>query len=724
MSHGETNVKNSIRPGGNDVSIPRNSHDGETDALLHGRDQTRPKLRHPGLLQSYMDAVPLPVALVDTVGRCLKVNKAAWVLFSAIADPKYAAPEEDWHIYGADIHDFFTLPQDFPRAAAWSNLPPGAKLRIGAMIRPELRKKAYFDVSRQESGFLMICTKTETVRLRNGKENPEKRLAFIQEVGGISLWDWSPVTGRIAIASGENSSLFPHEEANFEPGTLARLVHPRDIQKLRDAFPNKAYAEGRPVEIRILSGEGRWNWVLMRGRATELAKDGSPLRYKGIMLDVNRRKLREQRAELFLQVAQAAQQAKSIRRYFTILCDILEAQLDVAALSVYLCGCGEDENKLFFHKDLWPIHHIGKKKNTHEPLLPALERVCDTKRTTRLNKAHIHAIRPGSPIGCWTGIPIRSCGEFIGVLGFARPKRSAMFSKEEEKLLRVVADLTATTLVRVNQQENLVKRALYDGLTQLPNRELLAERFDQAMKRSARTPGQNTAVVLLDLDHFKSINDTYGHAAGDEALRAVAKTVPPLLRGTDTLARFGGDEFAILLENVQGPAQAVKVGRRILNAIRQKPIMVDETPVSLSVSMGMVLNAENCTDMPEAFSRADLALYRVKQRGRGTLRVYTERLAREQMARPPSDEKAITTPCRALLSAPGTAPGAAFESAPACLTPVNAGDIPANSRCRKAAQNTAQCPDHREQPQEDGTKACCTANRASHSCALRQNARR
>lgn len=156
-------------------------------------------------------------------------------------------------------------------------------------------------------------------------------------------------------------------------------------------------------------------------------------------------------------------------------------------------------------------------------------------------------------------------------------------------------------------------QALHDPLTRLPNRALYHDRVLQAGGRAARRASK-MAVMLLDLDDFKKVNDTLGHGAGDELLVAVSRRLKTTLRAVDTVARLGGDEFGILLEEVSDQRMAQTVADRVLHAF-DEPFIVRERPTVMRASLGVTLGTRGDCQVDELIRRADVAMYRAKGAG-------------------------------------------------------------------------------------------------------------
>ncbi len=158
-------------------------------------------------------------------------------------------------------------------------------------------------------------------------------------------------------------------------------------------------------------------------------------------------------------------------------------------------------------------------------------------------------------------------------------------------------------------------QALHDALTGLPNRELFRDRIDQVVRRGRRT-GEHAVVMIMDLDHFKEINDTLGHHMGDLLLEEVARRLKRALRDSDTVARLGGDEFGVLLPRVDSPQDASRVAQNLLMHLRE-PFVLEGMRLEIDASVGLALHPMHGEDNETLQQRADIAMYSAKQSGRG-----------------------------------------------------------------------------------------------------------
>ena len=189
-------------------------------------------------------------------------------------------------------------------------------------------------------------------------------------------------------------------------------------------------------------------------------------------------------------------------------------------------------------------------------------------------------------------------------------------------------------------EEQLRHRAFHDPLTQLANRALFYDRIEHALTRDGRD-AQTIAVLFLDLDDFKLVNDQRGHAVGDELLAAVAHRLRGCLRSADTAARLGGDEFGVLLEAVQGPNEPVQVAERILAAFGE-PLIVRGVPLGVPVSIGITVSAGGDRSVDELLRRADLAMYAAKRDGKRRWELYDAALEQRMAMGPPEDGERTT----------------------------------------------------------------------------------
>ena len=183
---------------------------------------------------------------------------------------------------------------------------------------------------------------------------------------------------------------------------------------------------------------------------------------------------------------------------------------------------------------------------------------------------------------------------------------------------------------RQRADEQIARMARHDALTDLPNRIMLRERLQHELKRVQR--GECLAVLCLDLDEFKSVNDTLGHPIGDELLKLVAARLRGCIRGQDTIARLGGDEFAIIMTQMRDPTDATALSRRIRDSI-SKPYEIDGHQIITDISIGISIAPVDGTESDVLLKNADMALYGAKADGRGTYRFFEQEMDTRMKAR-------------------------------------------------------------------------------------------
>jgi diguanylate cyclase (GGDEF)-like protein len=257
----------------------------------------------------------------------------------------------------------------------------------------------------------------------------------------------------------------------------------------------------------------------------------------------------------------------------------------------------------------------------------------------------------------WLGVPLLVGDEVIGLIAVQSYDAEVAYGPADQSLLSFVASQIANTLHRRRAAENLQKayaqlehrvqertqelreeiaerqriqeqlkhQVMHDALTGLPNRGYMLDRLARVLSRLKREPDRRCALLYLDIDRFKVINDSLGHLAGDEVLREVSKRLLTCVREPDVVARLSGDEFAILLEDVEIPSTAVKVAQRIIQALG-KPLQVAGKELEPSASIGIAIGDSRYVVADEVLKDADIALYRAKELGRNRFELFDESL--------------------------------------------------------------------------------------------------
>jgi diguanylate cyclase (GGDEF)-like protein len=230
--------------------------------------------------------------------------------------------------------------------------------------------------------------------------------------------------------------------------------------------------------------------------------------------------------------------------------------------------------------------------------------------------------------------PLFAAGEFLGVIAANFSDSAPTASIHDPRLherLSALADQASTSVQNLELLEKVSHMAWHDALTGLPNRRLFEDRVQQELVRSRRV-GEPVCMFFVDLDHFKTVNDTLGHAAGDDLIRQVSQRLGDTVRRQDTVARVGGDEFAILLPGLADQLAIDQLAQRSLEAL-STPFLVHGREVQTSASIGIAMAPEHGDSYDELLSRADEAMYLAKDRGRNAFQMYAGSLVNSARGR-------------------------------------------------------------------------------------------
>lgn len=195
----------------------------------------------------------------------------------------------------------------------------------------------------------------------------------------------------------------------------------------------------------------------------------------------------------------------------------------------------------------------------------------------------------------------------------------------EKRVIQRTAQLEQEIAKRQRIQEELLHMALHDSLTELPNRTWLMDRLKQVFKRSQQNPHYLFAVLFLDCDRFKVVNDSLGHMIGDQLLISISRRLESVLRLGDTIARFGGDEFVILLEEINSPEDAIKIAKALQDQMKLS-FHLESYEVFMDISIGIVIGNQGHQQPDHILRDADLALYQAKEKGKGRYQIFEHQM--------------------------------------------------------------------------------------------------
>jgi diguanylate cyclase (GGDEF)-like protein len=238
------------------------------------------------------------------------------------------------------------------------------------------------------------------------------------------------------------------------------------------------------------------------------------------------------------------------------------------------------------------------------------------------------------PMNSLLAVPISNLDQIYGRIYLCNKFDKSAFNDEDEELALSFANAISLILDNARkmdelkkEQSHLVHTALHDSLTNLPNRVLLCDRMGQALSHANRYQTQ-VAILFCDLDGFKGINDTLGHQAGDHVLKTMGERFVGCIRGNDTVARVGGDEFVFILSEVESVEHTGTVAQKILDTISQQ-ISIDDNEVVLFGSIGIAIYPNDGEETELLLKNADTAMYKAKRRGKNNYQFFAEELLAE-----------------------------------------------------------------------------------------------
>lgn len=269
-------------------------------------------------------------------------------------------------------------------------------------------------------------------------------------------------------------------------------------------------------------------------------------------------------------------------------------------------------------------------------LLTPLDTVLQETRTLGMNMIQITllfslvAIGIALALALYLSRPLNAMARAVQRFAAGEPMAGLPVNRNDEigylasTFQSMAARLTARVDELKNHQQILGNLAYYDHLTGLPNRLLFLDRLKQTLIKAERNRTR-FAVMFVDLDKFKEINDTFGHAVGDEVLKVAAARMQDCIRHADTLARLAGDEFTILLEDLNSPSDAARIAQKIIDYFAD-PFMVGTREMTMSCSLGIGIYPQDGTTVDDLLFSADTAMYRAKEQGRNAFRFYSEKV--------------------------------------------------------------------------------------------------
>ncbi|WP_170309536.1 EAL domain-containing protein [Litorilituus lipolyticus] len=446
--------------------------------------------------------------------------------------------------------------------------------------------------------YLTIAIVTTTVWLRRRQKQRDELLAAHEQVkfrenrlqlalkgSNSDVWDWHANNNTFTAKRLEHATTFNENAFELSFDDFFNLIHPDDqltfktawLQFLTNTKPEDTFS----LTYRLKGEDDNWLWYKDLGKVVEKDEQNTPLRVTGSYTNITQSKVDEERAQYY---GEAFKQTKDW--VLIINQDFSKITSNQAIRKVF----GWQKEELDFEESTFGLN---KQRIKYYMDIVTNLGVDDYWRGEELIKA--------------------SSGEKLHVL----IKINVGINKHGGlHYIVVMTDITA----QKQAEKELRYMANYDHLTGLPNRSLLIERIEHAIESTARIDS-SLAVLFVDLDRFKQINDTLGHDYGDLLLNEVSTRFNSILRQDDTLARLGGDEFVILLEQYKSTNSLSGIAQKLIN-VAEQPIKLKDTTVSIGASIGIAVYPEDGKDSSELLRNSDIAMYSAKQGGRNNYQFF------------------------------------------------------------------------------------------------------
>ena len=549
-------------------------------------------------LRSVVMGAPVVLFAVDTSGAMTFIQGQG--IAGLNIDPNNIIGRPVWDIW----QNRPEIIQSFRRAFAGDSVTSLAQLQIGGVDRVfEYRLAPERDDQGRVTGVICIATDVTQRKIAEDalRESERAKATLLSNLPGFAYrarkGDWA-----MEYVSDGVAAILGHTAKEYISGSarLGLLVHPDDMDRVRAAYLSAVDEPGRySLEFRIVTPAGDTKWIWDQGQAVVSEDSDEVIAIEGYVTDITeRRRAEDALAGSEMRFRDLFENARDAMYSYNLKGGTL---VSVNQRVIELTGYTREELLRLTISEL-------VAKDWHQGGAEALKRVYAGGDTAPHELEIVGRDGRRIPLEVTSRILRDASGQPVTVQAIGR-------------------DITE----RKQAEETIRRLAYHDALTNLPNRALFEDRLNLALAQ-ARRMGEMLAVMFLDLDSFKVVNDTLGHGAGDKLLQAVGNDIAKLVRDGDTVARVGGDEFTLLLAGIASPGDATEIAQRILDCLRQ-PRTINGTEFRTTGSIGITTFPADGEDGETLLRNADTAMYRAKERGRDNYQLYTASMNTKMMER-------------------------------------------------------------------------------------------
>ncbi|PKG57916.1 GGDEF domain-containing protein [Shewanella sp. Choline-02u-19] len=555
------------------------------------RDQ-KIKLQDHLLFKSHFQAGSMGIAITDNQHQWIKVNPNLCHML------QYSEPELLELLWSDLIHhnDFNLYQHYFSEMLAGDNNEFELDIRFIAnddsIVYTHMTVACQRNQGKVELVIIGLLNRSSQKQAEMAMLASQEQLGLVLDSSELGFWDWDIVNDKVE-RNEHSANLLGCDVTtlNNNPKLWMRAIHPKDRVGVLSSIDEhiSGVSEQHKIEYRMYSHTGEIRWILDSGKIVSRDENNKPLRMCGVHTDITDRKRVEESLKLAASVYNNSSEAMSVQDEAGTIININAAFTDIT-------GYSDVEIK---QQNIQILQCNRNNRSTYEQMELSVEETGRWQGETWLRRKN------GEEFVVWLTL-------------------NTLFDAEAQTERRVAlfSDITDK-----KQAEQIIwKQANYDPLTGLPNRRMLLDYLGAEILKSDRRE-KHFALMFLDLDYFKEVNDTLGHDMGDLLLTEAAKRLKSCIRDSDVVARLGGDEFTVVLSGITDIKGVDKVAQNILNRIAE-PFNLGEESAYISASIGITLYPDDAASIEGLLKHADQAMYAAKDQGRNRFHYFTPSMQR------------------------------------------------------------------------------------------------